>query len=929
MGEESSVTSQLALVRLHQMRQSFIDSVRGSADQADAFFNNWLGQNPAGLTLAVGSVETAADLATGASAIIEPISSGHTTLGNVAGYLQQHQQQTDNNLAQAEVQNFTNAPALGGILATKALVDFSGMFVEPLRLGEGVLQGTPSGVGADGLRLLGWAPGFVEGPAAAKAAKAMTAREMPAASNAVAKLSAELTSALPHGNWCTQIVGVGKLLTGTAKGYVPGTDLLESVPPAALARLKAGGGMGFDDVAAQVHSLGMKIREAIKVEKLGISDPAEMTQFVENFVRRQGKSEVTFFDIGNQTTDHMLGAFVDGEGVFRLFDFKGSYNGFGEVFESNVELAGSQLYNLMSVEGTRYLPRWVAPKAADVARSILSVIGIQVIPVFSGNASATLEQMRSDFTTWQARLTDTIGTIGTASMTPLPGSSLLDGASPDNVVPSSTNPPSVQAPKATLLQGRVEQADWASPGISGNEDSSAASQGSVHMAGGASSGPVGAQPAGANLFSAPDADAGPDPSSPDGSAPDSLMTIHGTLPDPATYSDNRGDGDQETGPAYFDDQVGAVGTADDSGPSDTGDPAVLTTQATVLPTNSAAGSTDTGGESDDDSTSIATPGTVDWLNPGAENDPLFADSDNEGDGDQETGPGMVDDQGNVFGPPADDGGLTDTGDPDAELSTQIAWGTGSLDDSGSATDAGGESGDDSTSIATPGTVNWLNPGAEDSPLFNDSDTDWTSGLSIPDQPGGGDDSNDPSTEIGPSASTMTESDSGSSEVDDNDQVNVDPFTDQPYAENTDTGQTQSIQASGVDNMGNPIYQAPTAAGGDIFEVDDSGATISSLGPLDTSGWDTTPQEGTGAWGDTSGALDSGEPGSSSDDSGSGDDGSGYDDSGSGDDGSSYDSSSYDDGSGYDDSSSYDSSSVSEGAPVEEAPAASDGGDDGD
>jgi hypothetical protein len=414
MGASSSVTSQLALVKLHQMRQSFIDSVRGSADQADAFFNNWLGQNPAVLTIAVGSVETAADLATGASAIIEPISSGHTTLGNVAAYLQQHQQQADSDLTQAEIQNSGNVPALGGILATKALVDFSGMFVEPLKLGEGVLQGTPAGVATDALRLAGWAPGLAEAQTSIQVAEATTARELPAAANAVAQLSAELSSALP-GGWCSQIVGVGKLLTGTAKGYMPVADLLESVPSAARARLEAGMGLTFGQVAAQVRSLGMKISQVTSVRDLRISDSAHMTQAVEDFVRQQGQLEVTFFSIGNDNLGHILGAFVDAEGTLRLFDVKGFYNGLGEVFASNPRLEGSWLRGLMSVQGTRYLPRWIDPETADAARSILSVVGIQVTPALIGDANATLDQMKSDFAAWQAGLKDTFGTNGNAS----------------------------------------------------------------------------------------------------------------------------------------------------------------------------------------------------------------------------------------------------------------------------------------------------------------------------------------------------------------------------------------------------------------------------------------------------------------------------------------------------------------------------------
>ena len=67
-----------------------------------------------------------------------------------------------------------------------------------------------------------------------KAAEAMTAREMPAAANAVAQLSAELTTALPRGDGARKSSGSGKLLSGTAKGYMPAADLLESVPDAAL-----------------------------------------------------------------------------------------------------------------------------------------------------------------------------------------------------------------------------------------------------------------------------------------------------------------------------------------------------------------------------------------------------------------------------------------------------------------------------------------------------------------------------------------------------------------------------------------------------------------------------------------------------------------------------------------------------------------------
>ena len=148
------------------------------------------------------------------------------------------------------------------------------MFVEPLRLGEGVLQGSPGGVGTDVLRLMGWAPGSVEGPAAVQTAEAFVAREMPAASNAVAKLSAELTTALPQGGRRRPPVGVGKMLSGTAKGYVPAADLLESLPSSARASLKVCDGLNFAQVAGQVQAIGMKIWEVTSVRYSRISDLA-------------------------------------------------------------------------------------------------------------------------------------------------------------------------------------------------------------------------------------------------------------------------------------------------------------------------------------------------------------------------------------------------------------------------------------------------------------------------------------------------------------------------------------------------------------------------------------------------------------------------------------------------------------------------------
>ncbi len=94
--------------------------------------------------------------------------------------------------------------------------------------------------------------------------------------------------------------------------------------------------------------------------------------------------------------------------------------------------------------------------------------------------------------------------------------------------------------------------------------------------------------------------------------------------------------------------------------------------------------TDTDGDDDQQSDLGAELSTQITLLPNGPTDsPSAIDTDDQGDDDQQSGPGMVDDQGNAFG---------------------------SLAESSS-----GDGG--STAVATPGTMNWLTPGSEDSPLF--------------------------------------------------------------------------------------------------------------------------------------------------------------------------------------------------------------------
>jgi hypothetical protein len=333
-----------------------------------------------------------------------------------------------------------------------------------------------------------------------------------------------------------------------------------------------------------------------------------------------------------------------------------------------------------------------------------------------------------------------------------------------------------------------------------------------------------------------------------------------------------------------DDQANTFGAAIPD-PTTTTPDATTTTGTTDTPTVDAPG---------------AAPGLTDWLSPGAESSALF--SDHPDPAAAGVGAGMVDDQGNSFGT------FTDISDPSSS-----GWESGlSIPDTDPDPDMGAREpqAELSTSVA----------------LLGDPRNEATS-LDVEGRSSG---------EAGPAPGG-----------DDAEELDIDPITGQPYVQNTATGQTEAIQATGVDSSGNPIYQAPTQAGGDTFEVDPSGTAVSAVGPIDTSTWDSPAQQDSGSWtdgqndwSDSSTTSDSGGGGDSSGGSGGG----GSSDSGySGDTGSSGGESSgdtapsdpgYSDSgssdSGYSDPGPSESTGVSEGAPVEESPppVVSDSGGDG-
>lgn len=204
--------------------------------------------------------------------------------------------------------------------------------------------------------------------------------------------------------------------------------------------------------------------------------------------------------------------------------------------------------------------------------------------------------------------------------------------------------------------------------------------------------------------------------------------------------------------------------------------------------------------------------------------------------------------------------------PDPELSTSavILPSAPAADHAESVTTTDGGA----AAVTTPGLTDWLMPGAEGSSLFGDTNSGsetgpgWDSGLVVePSHVGGAADASSPSTADTPAAETPASgattsgtsddqaSGGGDANAADPQQISVSPVTGQPYATDAVTGTSSAIAASGVDNAGNPIYQAPEPAGGATFEIaaDASVTAVTDVGPIDTSTWGTPPQDDTGAW----------------------------------------------------------------------------------
>ena len=99
----------------------------------------------------------------------------------------------------------------------------------------------------------------------------------------------------------------------------------------------------------------------------------------------------------------------------------------------------------------------------------------------------------------------------------------------------------------------------------------------------------------------------------------------------STYTDDQSDGDPQSGPQMVDDQVGTVGSASDSGPGDT---------------------TDTGDSGAQLTTSIA------MLPTSPADSPTSTYTDDQSDGDPQSGPQMVDDQVGTVAAPATAGPAT-------------------------------------------------------------------------------------------------------------------------------------------------------------------------------------------------------------------------------------------------------------------------------
>lgn len=466
------------LIDLEQMRQQFIQSVKGNAAVADRVLDDWLVKNPGQLSVGMvvaghTVIDTSADVAAASSAMIMPHDPQHTIGGDAERWIEGRAQQADQALAQVRAEHPGDMLTGAGTNAGQIFIDVSTAFADPLKFGEGIKSGTAGGLLADGFRLAAMTP-FGD---ATQEINALANRE---AAGQIIERFGQGAQGVSAGGWCTQAAAIGHMLSG-GEGFITFQQAIAKLPANLAKAIKAGDGINFNQTWEQAKALGQQVS---RMKALPWKDGEGAWDAISKYALRQPIGKVTMISVELANRDfHVIGAFVDKLGKLKFYDVHGVFDSVEEMGRMVPILDGAMPSRWVFAMKARPLP--ISARAFGI--SALSVTGVKVMPIVT-NPGAALDELRQRYLSWQDPAAESRG-AGLGAGT--------EGGQPH------------------LYQGYVSQDDATAP--RGGEQPA--------LSGGAA-----ASPAGPGQPGPPDATPAP-PLVADADGPEPLLTPHGQLPD--------------------------------------------------------------------------------------------------------------------------------------------------------------------------------------------------------------------------------------------------------------------------------------------------------------------------------------------------------------------------------------------------------------
>ncbi|HEY1618051.1 MAG TPA: hypothetical protein VGG25_10560 [Streptosporangiaceae bacterium] len=388
------------LIVLEQMRQQFIQSVKGNASVADQVLDDWLvhhpGQLSVGMVVAGHTViDAAADVAAASSAMMMPHDPQHTIGGDAARWIEGCAQQADQALAQIRDEHPGDMLTGAGSTAGQIFIDVSTAFADPLKFGEGIKSGTAGGLLADGFRLAAMTP-FGD---ATQEINALANRQ---AAGQIIERFGQGAQGVSAGGWCTQAAAIGHMLSG-GEGFITFQQAIAKLPEKLAEAIKAGQGINFNETWQQAKALGLQVS---RMKALPWKDGEAAWDAIGKYALHQPIGKVTMISVELANRNfHVIGAFVDKLGKLKFYDVHGVFDSVEEMGRLVPVLKGAMPSRWVFAMKARPLP--ISAPAFGI--SALSVTGVKVMPIVA-NPGAALDELRQHYLSWQSPATGSPGT---------------------------------------------------------------------------------------------------------------------------------------------------------------------------------------------------------------------------------------------------------------------------------------------------------------------------------------------------------------------------------------------------------------------------------------------------------------------------------------------------------------------------------------